>query len=521
MTQFNFNIGADPEFLLFHKEKLINAQSIMLKTLGNNSDFQDEDMGYSKTDEGSGIIGWDGNNATGELRPEQNETPKNLVKNLGNLIKSIHQNIPNITMTTMSIGRPVGGHIHLEIPAEHENMENYFRNNNPEAGKIKRVLTNFLLPIIASEDPINVHLRMTNGAQYGRIDDVRFQSEFHTLEVRALTAEWITTPEIAEATLTYMGVIWNQILKYGHNIVGANKAMPQNQKQQSALHTLLLTEFKPVRDITVKRMHDYVKTFDLYPENKDKIDLIFNTKKMIKLKDKAGKNVTRGWGYHSEKIKTKPQKRSFLSKKQLQKMSLKKDLDENETINPNIRYNDDHNMAFFMEELSKRLTVYDMELNKSYFFFGVKKGVNDFLIVETSKKENKYISVPTNISTKEISVTTQRMNERVEKIPEPNRFSINPETGKPSVGKNKKTILFGIPYDVRIKEDMRTFLSKLWDVDNKKNIKTVTMKEIPEPKASELLKEKEEEEIDENISQSVEADEITITVPNYKTICAD
>ena len=66
--EFPFMIGADPEFLMFHGAKAVDAKAVLTEFLKNKPTILSAQAGFKI--EGVGEIGWDGASSTGEIRPD-------------------------------------------------------------------------------------------------------------------------------------------------------------------------------------------------------------------------------------------------------------------------------------------------------------------------------------------------------------------------------------------------------------------------------------------------------------------
>jgi hypothetical protein len=336
------------------------------------------------------------------------------------------------------------------------------------------MLGTFIAPIIASEHKISTAIRF-GGGSYGRLDDVRVQnprSGVTTYEVRGMTAEWACRPEIAEATLAYLGVVWNEILTKETAPLLRHPTMARNNAQLQSIQQLLITEYTPILDGLIDQLYKHVQTFSAYADNKAAIDLIFDTAKCYRLKEEVGWNHFRGWNVEQSAEKpTAVTKRIFLSDKQAVSAMKKMDLDVSQATPQGILYNDDFNMGKLMGTLAERLTTFNVSLNKEYYFFGLRKGANDFLIVKrenTKDKANKalYYMVPTNVKKADLEDLAVRMHERYTSRSRPTGLSIDPKTGKNINAKKKEVVYIGIPYDVRAEGDVKKFLATVWDVEH-------------------------------------------------------
>ena len=486
---FNFKIGADPEFLFFHQNRMAPADRSLRAVFGKKStDYPLMDAGGYKIGE-HGNLGWDGHSSTGEIRPTPSKDPAEVARNIGEIVKAATKEMPYLTMTTLSIGSAIGGHVHLELPKTGPLAPGAVAVMDRSADSLGRMFATFISPILASEHRISSAVRVM-GSGYGKITDIRM-NEFNggrdkTVEVRGATAEWTCHPEVAVATLTYLGVVWNEILKRGPTAVARNPVMFKTLKQAESIQNLILSEYGPAQASILASIHAYVKTFDAYQDNKDAVDLVFNTQKISKMKESVGWNLTRGWSSPGEAKASKPTKRTFLSDKTTKENLKKIDLDALRGVIPTIAFNDDYNMGRLMDALSKRLTALGLELDNSYFFYGLKKGADDFLIAEASRGDSAserdllYHSAPRNIPLDAVKDIAKRMTQRfgAGTSSSSKTARIDPLTGKNKNALNGKIITFGIPYDLREKGEIRPFLAKLWDIERGVTIPT-KLTELP------------------------------------------
>lgn len=505
---FNFNIGADPEFLLFHNNKFAPAIDVIRATYGKK-DFPSTSDGYliKNGTNPAGTFGWDGHNRTGEMRPKQNKDPKEVVANLGKMIESATETMPYLTMTSLSIGNPIGGHIHLELP---QDVEAYAKSVTTILGRsdeaIGRMMALYLAPIIASEHRISAAIRLNSGS-YGKIHDIRKNrpsDSVQTIEVRGLTAEWTCRPDIALATLTYLGVIWNEILTKGPNAIVRTPLGLKTINQTNSLQTMLLSEYQPVMDAIIKATHQHVKNFELYQENKAAIDLIFDYKKTSKMKEDVGWNISRGW--NQEKKTPKMTKRSFMSDTRIKKELKKIDDDAISPNQQNVTYNDDFNMSKFMTALNERITALSLQLENDYFFYGLKKETENFLITrhDMQTKEFDFLTYPKNVKRDDVKAIANKMLLRYTSNYKETKgqLRLDPKTGK-NRSSQKTLITFGIPYELRADSDIKLFLAKLWDVE-RGLVHPTPLTEIPEVIDAKTTPAQEKNKIPQEVSMALE-----------------
>jgi hypothetical protein len=106
-----FSIGSDPEFLMFFGNRGLDAAAI-ITTFFRNKEYRSGDNGYIIPNVGN--FGWDGAASTGELRPKATKTIAEMVEHLRVMLSTIVEKVPTVDLTTLSIGSPIGGHIHVD-----------------------------------------------------------------------------------------------------------------------------------------------------------------------------------------------------------------------------------------------------------------------------------------------------------------------------------------------------------------------------------------------------------------------
>src|SRR5574343_48392 len=152
MKKFNFTIGADPEFNVVSQGRKVDARYTMCKLLEKDGKFNSN---TGLIVEGAGNIGWDGCSSTGELRPDPSNYPKGLAENIGKLFEEYANKINLFDLSTLSFYSSVGGHIHFQLPDTNV--------NDAKLRKMHRQLASFYLPIMMSENKINLELRNKGG----------------------------------------------------------------------------------------------------------------------------------------------------------------------------------------------------------------------------------------------------------------------------------------------------------------------------------------------------------------------
>ena len=452
--KLTFKLGADPEFLLFYGNKVVHAREAFVTYMVKEG-MPGVDAGF-KVDN-AGNIGWDGHPATGEMRPAAANSPKGLTDNIGILLQAVHKAMPFLDISTLSIGSPTGGHIHVDI-ANPQIME-----NPREKSRISRLVATFLIPIVASEHRICTAYRASSS--YGNPADLRMQQipgsgGKYTLEIRGPSAEWTTTPKIAECTLAYIATVWTEIQKR-HELLAKTEVALKTEQQIKATYGAIISDYKPTRDGIMKAITETVRTFELYPKYKEEIEYILNFREVYNDKEKVGWNINQGWNFDDKKA---PSKRALLSEKTVSAKSKDVDMQLLDT-SFNVSYNDDYNVQMFSQALSQRIAGLGWKLKYEYFLYGLKKGVDGFLAQEGNTEE--LIAVPSNMIKDDVKATTKKMRDRYADKGKTNLYRIDPKTGKARIGFNDVMII-GLPYEMRQKKDVKEFIDLIWKIEQKK-----------------------------------------------------
>ena len=470
-----FNIGADPEFLFFYGNRALNAQSI-LEHFCKNAALTKENMGYKIDDHGT--IGWDGHNSTGEIRPTASKDIYEVTNHIGAIIKKTNAMGPFIDMTTLSIGGPIGGHIHVDITDQVDQRGNTPYSIVRHMNKIQKLVATFLIPILASDHKICAANRTLNNS-YGQQNDLRISkplgnnNKTTTMEIRGPSAEWMTSPKLAAATLAYIGVLWNEI-RENHTTLAKTDVAIKNQMQVTSLQQLVLSEYQPLMKMLLTPIAKTVRTFALYPQFKEEIDFILDTKAVYAEKEKHGWNLAKGWGLDQS---VTPTKRSLLSARKTKQLLKNKNTDLFAPSLP-ILYNDDRNVSIFAEALRERVVAFNWGLKNTYFFFGLAKNANAPIIMRTHHIAASLLSgdtltcpgyaVPDNVAPGHIQAVIYDMNSKgTSKLRNLQKTMIDPKTGR----KNKAVkdiVIFGLTYEMRENKNIRSFLETIWNLEHDK-----------------------------------------------------
>jgi len=476
VNEFGFKIGADPEFVLTMQNRKVDAEQTMKLMLKGKKQFKIKGPGYEIGKYGN--LGWDGAASTAEIRPSPENYPQKVVSNMANMFKEMIKHIKICDMSTISEFSPTGGHIHLEIPKDKKWKTN-------EQNIIQRRLSSFYLPILISENKTNLNLRLRQG--YGSLKDHRVNKKFShpdgsdgfTIEFRAPSAEWLTTPKTAIATLSYIAVVYHEIINHPKKFEKYNDIIFKSDKQGDALQTLAIMEFNLLTTTILKKVKKYIRTFEMYPHYKKEIEYLFNPKQVIRDKQKANYDIALGWGL-SEKT-TLPKKSEILcNKKKIQDIAEKTDFDILKRV-MNVSYNNDTNVTLFAETFKDRIAAFNWKLKNNYYIFGMRKGMPE--IIAKDLKGNYLTGTKTIKTFLDLDETEHLFARMMDKFNSgnnmsqfPNNSTIDFLTSKPK-DLRESTIIIGIPYEMRIKENTKPFLSFLWSLE-KNSPPKLTKKEI-------------------------------------------
>lgn len=465
--EFNFTIGADPEFNLIMQGRRIIANLSMKELLKKDPELKSSDMGYDYKSYGN--IGWDGCSSTGEIRPKPAKKPEDVVENMEKMLKKFCEKAPLFDISTLSYFASVGGHIHFSVPKEYQ--------TNNKLANIHKKLASFYLPLMLSESKVNLQLRLKNG--YGKLTDYRTArydgnginedpgTDFNGYEFRSPSAEWITTKKLALATLAYLGVVYNEIINHPKKMKDLANLFYHTEKQAEALQMLAISDFKVFTKMLFKNIKKAVRTFEFYPEYKEEVNYIFNPAKILEDKRKVSYNVVQGWNI-SPVIK-QPNKKDLVNRKQISKLATKINLDLiSELIN--IGYNNDLNVDLFAKNLAERIALYKWRLRNTYFLFGLRKGIQDFIAFDN--RENIYRGQEMIMTTSDKDAALQlyrRMKDKYEYSASNSRYPQNIMTLINDMDPERvgKIYLIGIPYLLRIDHNINPFLCFIHDLEKK------------------------------------------------------
>lgn len=483
---FSFSIGADPEFILTMQGRKVDAQQTIDYMLSGKTGFEkpNNSMGFNVKPFGN--IGWDGSSSTAEIRPKPSNDPKKVVNNLAGIFQAFAKHINIFDMSTISEFGPIGGHIHFEIPRGE-------KWTNDKKNTIHRKLASFYIPILVAENKTNLNLRIRQG--YGSLKDHKIEEKFkysdgssgYTYEFRCPSAEWLTTPKLAAATLAYLATVYNEIVNHPKSFTKCNDIIYKSDKQGDALQTLTLMEYSLLTNNYIAKTRKYIKKFEMYETYKEEIEYIFNTKKVMSDKIKADYNIALGWKLGTTVV---PHKRDVLSSdKKMKELATKNDFDQLKKV-MNIHYNEDTNVALFAENLKDRVAAFNWKLKNNYYIFGIRKGIQNIVARNLNPE---YIAgtkiLKTVLDKHEMDKLFNKMETRFMDNNRPqNNLVIDFKTGKPK-NTSESSIVIGIPYDMRVNKDIKPFLEFIW------NLEKGTLKpEILVGKDAELLRD------DRNIS---------------------
>jgi len=473
--KLDFKLGADPEFLLFHGTRALNAQNLMKNFMKRKAGLRESNMGYTIT--GAGEFGWDGAASTGELRPEPEDSPEGLTQNMKILIEAMFKHMPFLDYTTLSIGSPIGGHLHLDVPGklvrnirhDFEEEEDAFdedeennritkKEQQAEMNRITKLLATFSMPIIASEHRISSTGRLQGGS-YGKADDVRWdrRGDGGTIELRGLSAEWLTSEKTCLATCAYFAVIINELVKRNTELI-KDEAILKTKGHIKAVQMMMLSDYSVIENAIVRSLAKTVKKFELYPKFKTEVDFILNPHAVMAEKEKHGWTLTSGWNL-GDTAKPPTKKDIFSNKKIVNKLKSTDHVAIEEGLT--VPFNDDYNVSLFAKSITDRIATLNWKLNNEYFLFGLRKGIQGYAAMQC--KSNKFFVTPENGGQSTLKETCDKMAKKFESLTR-NNIRIDPKTGKTRRwGLNQ--VIIGIPYDPRAENDPKELLELVWELE--------------------------------------------------------
>lgn len=469
---FKFTIGADPEFNLELDGKKLDAGQTIPALLKGHKEFKLKNMGYELLKFGN--IGWDGHGPTGEIRPAPNKEPSKVVENLKEIFTKFNGIAPTIEISTLSRYAPVGGHIHFEIPASMSNVPGGPSNLKIQA--IHKRIMSFMLPITLGENKVNLAIRIKGGSgDYGkyctggsfRIEPIFKRADGtqgYTYELRTPSAEWLTTPKIAQATLAYLAVVYHEILNNTKKFNKDNEDLIiRTNDMGNALQSLALTEYKILTKALFNEIKKKIKKFELYEQYKDEINYILDPNKVLEDKQKANYDIRLGWGLASM---AKPvSKSTILSEKAFNEIAKKKDIEVISKVYA-LDYNNDLNVKIFVDRLQQKMAAFDWDLKKQYFIFGIRKGIESYLVMDHEKKMLKGLEIAKTTSDQKAieKIMTNMYTKYTEGTEGEVKTKVNFATGKiEKISKN--VVIVGIPYSDRLELNTKKFIETIYDIE--------------------------------------------------------
>lgn len=445
--EFPFLIGCDPEFTILSQNIKLDAKETIQRAL--SSVLSSSDMGY--TIKGAGNIGWDGCSSTGEVRPCPDNNPKNIINNIGKLISTLARNMQWLKFYTLSSYGSVGGHIHLDLPSG-------VRRDDEDAMNILHDKMAFLsLPIIMGDNKLNLSIRRKGG--YGKLDDYRVESHGRnaTYEFRVPSAEWMITPKIAEATLSYIACIYHEINSGRLDNIKEIKQMSfNNNLQLTALDNITMADYKPIRDVLLNKIKKIVRQSEFYPQCKEQIEYILRPDQIKKDKAKFEFEISKGWGMSEQ---TRPNKRLLTLKSIAEKeaTSLMKFKSRNIKDSIVFNHNSDVHVSDFVSQLKKTVLAFNWRLNNNYYFFGVSEEIPGYIVVNGKMEIIKGEEIVVNSEV--LEKITNTANKMVGKLNQSNHGdrSMKPE----------QNIVVGIPRLDRDKLSFKPFLHLIQELEKR------------------------------------------------------
>jgi Phage phiEco32-like COOH.NH2 ligase-type 2 len=459
--KFSFKLGADPEFSLTFQNKRVEARTVIEDLMGRKGNLRLSEEGV---DFPGGNFGWDGCDSTGEIRPNPSNDPAEITKNIKSMLTEAYPHLKIFGMSTLSVHAPVGGHLHFQIPES-------LRDNEKAQNILHKKMATFYLPILISENKMNLKMRCTDNdchPGYGDLTDYRVDYDGHydnatdknefTYEFRVPSAEWMTTEKICQATFAYLGVVYHEIMNQPDNFKKYIKLVYENDSQCKALYKLAISEYVGITAGLFNEIKKTVRKFELYPDYKEEIEYILNPQKVIKDKVKAGYEIFAGWDIKEKKREKKVPLRDLCNKKKFEEIIQKENMDYlKKTIE--IQYNDDLNISGLVKELTTRIAAFNWKLKNNYFIFGLKKGIDSIIAFDSNKKTlygEKLIQTILDADCLE-----SLKNRMIKKFYLESK-KINPITMKIET---EKMVIIGLPYEMRMKNNAKELITLIHRIE--------------------------------------------------------
>ena len=445
-TPLPMKIGADPEFTFNIGDSALSASQVI------HSLFKDpsgDKMGKEILD--AGVIGWDGCSSTAEIRPSPSTRPEEVVRNIRGLLGAAAKKNSLLSFKTLNLRAPIGGHIHFDTIK----LPEKFHKDSASIRLLHYHMTLYALPLFLGEN--FKHAKARRGS-YGHFTDYRVETKggAKTYEFRVPSAEWITTPEIAEATLSYLGVVFAEIAEDPAKFFKANKDIAfTNEEQARAIEGLFSANYQELIRRHITTIRSRIKTFKYYPDYAKEITYLMSPKRILRDKEKCNYDASIGWGLRKET--THPGKRFFLSPLKKEEANFLKKMGSEHIISNNIRDNGDTSTNFFGSTLATAITKSGAKLEHNYFIYGLRQGIPK-PIVYTGK--GKFLfgheMIKTIRDAYEVSSVISRMSEN-SKVPS---YETTTKQTDP-----KQLILIGVPYDERKTMNTKPFLELVWKTE--------------------------------------------------------
>lgn len=462
--EFTFKIGADPEFNILFQNDRLNANFVIKSLFKKDDGLEEKDMGFLVPK--AGELGWDGCASTAELRPMPSNQPRKIVEHLGKILVQFANKIKLFNLSTLSNKASVGGHIHFELPKDRFNDFAIDSNMTPTATmrRLHRCVSLFYLPLLMGENNENLKIRMCSS--YGKLEDFRLQSLKTgglTYEFRAPSAEWLTTPKVAESTLAYLGVVFHEFLNHPQSANKIKELLLTNNKQLDTIQQVAISNFSVINNFLCTKIKKALRQFELYPVFTEEIEYILNAPRVLKDKEKVGYDILRGWNMKEDKM---PTRRQLMSDRKIKELTLNKDMESIiEMIN--IKFNPDSNCEAFARSLKEKVVALNWQLKNNYYLFGLRSGIADYIAFNAAKE--LYFGKEQVVTKSDWSELFNLMT-RIQQ-----KFGILQPGNKSQSKFERNTVIIGVPYQERVRLNTKGFTQKVIAIE--KGLKAQAIKE--------------------------------------------
>ena len=450
-------VGSDPEFIVTVNGARRNAHEFF-RGLATNNPFRNmscpdcaytggnncgtcnqtedseiyTDMGLKV--EGFGDVGWDGHDATGEMRPKHSDSPLEHVNNISKILEFVNSKTKTAKLAAVNNGDcHTGGHIHLG----HKTSDIGLQTLN--------IFSAFMLALVNADGDKGYALkRISRSGQsipseeftfgsYGSLKDWRseLRGSYHVYEFRSLTSSWMSTKELAAVTIATAGACFEGLVSLHRESPEKYKALQKRMMPYvNSLLTLqklsLLDHDGVVFSGIARKIRAEMRNLPTYKKWCKEIERALSPGFQKEQVSKGGSDIVAGW---------KISNGSRIPLYRLQKEIKISECDLNDCLSMYApSFSNDINVTNFAMEIAKAANGLNWSLKKNLRIYGVREGVNAFIIMNGNKEAAVVKNGPGTLTTENLDVAYTQLKGRI--------------TGS-TVASKRSAVSIGIPFEVR------------------------------------------------------------------------